>query len=482
VGKGHSKRIGKPEMSKKDFYRLMPFFAFATIFTLLFLHKPFFWDKDILDSKQAHWLLNSSFDFVFPNQIDSGHPPFIATLLALAWSVFGQSLAVSHLIMLPFTLGLIYQSYLLIKKVTDRHHYMILLLVLLDTSVLTQMITVSSDLAILFFLLLNVNALLAHKRKLLMLGLMGLALINMRSMILCFVLFVFDFILNYKNSKWQDLVKNSLYYIPGGLLASGFLAFHYLSKGWIMYHDQSPWIGCFEKVGAMGFFRNLALFIWRIIDFGRVIYAVFTILIVVWWVRKKIQIDKRLHPLLLLIVLLTASYIPNFRYENLISIRYVLPLIVMISIFVLAFLVEKFRKANAIFLIVALFLIGGNFIVYPDKIAQAWDATLAHTPYHGLHKKMLVFMDQNKIPINETGSKTPNLSKLKFVYLNNNESSFKDVDIKQDPYVLYSNIYNDFNDNEIDILNEHWIEKKRLQKLNIKLILYQNPNIKENEK
>src|SRR4051794_38753575 len=104
-------------MQRSDLKILWPFLCFYILLTFFVLHNSFFWDTIQLGSKQAHWFYDHNFKFFFlPEIIDSGHPPSFGIYLAICWKLFGKSLPVSHLAMLPFLLGIVIQVYLLLKK------------------------------------------------------------------------------------------------------------------------------------------------------------------------------------------------------------------------------------------------------------------------------------------------------------------------------------------------------------------------------
>lgn len=84
------------------------------IFALLVLGTaqfPFFWDTIQLGSKHAHYFYETNFrSIILPNEIDSGHIPSLGIYLALVWKIAGKSLVISHLAMLPFVMGIVFQS------------------------------------------------------------------------------------------------------------------------------------------------------------------------------------------------------------------------------------------------------------------------------------------------------------------------------------------------------------------------------------
>jgi hypothetical protein len=101
--------------NRKVWSQLLPFFVFFILFALVTLKLPFFWDKDILFSRLAHWLQAHHYSPVLPDSLDPGYPPSLAWLLAVTWNIFGTSLPAMHLLMLPFTLGIIWQTQLLLR-------------------------------------------------------------------------------------------------------------------------------------------------------------------------------------------------------------------------------------------------------------------------------------------------------------------------------------------------------------------------------
>ncbi|NLX71778.1 MAG: hypothetical protein GXY94_00535 [Bacteroidales bacterium] len=44
------------------------------------------------------------------------------------------------------------------------------------------------------------------------------------------------------------------------------------------------------------------------------------------------------------------------------------------------------RKLKLYALLLLLMFAGAHFWIYPDRIAKAWDATLAHQPYYALRE------------------------------------------------------------------------------------------------
>jgi len=140
-----------------------------------------------------------------------------------------------------------------------------------------------------------------------------------------------------------------------------------------------------------GFLRNIAILVWRLADYGRIFVWIIPVLAFVRYDRKRLLTDPAIK---LLLLLLTASLLfsaPTMLvYKILNGHRYLLPFYYLLSLLVvyLLFINPGFYPVrNLIFAIVLAGLVSGSFWVYPGKIANGWDATLAHLPYHHLRKK-----------------------------------------------------------------------------------------------
>src|SRR5512133_1184995 len=159
----------------KVWSQLLPFFAFFILFSFITLKLPFFWDKDILFPRLAHWRPSHHYSPVLPDSLDPGYPPVLAWLLAVAWNIFGTSLPVMHLLMLPFTLGIIWQSHLLLRQYIPVKTIPLALVILLaDPTFLAQTVVYSTDLVMLFFMLLALNSVLLNRKWILAIAVTGL--------------------------------------------------------------------------------------------------------------------------------------------------------------------------------------------------------------------------------------------------------------------------------------------------------------------
>ncbi|MDP3353257.1 MAG: hypothetical protein Q8S44_05920, partial [Flavobacteriaceae bacterium] len=347
-----------------------------------------------------------------PDNIDSGHIPAFGMYIALMWKIFERSLLISHLAILPFAIGIVFQLYKLTQKFIPKNYWgSALILILIDPSLLSQMILVSPDVPLIFFFLLAINSVLNNRQSLIMLSIIFLFLISMRGMMLSFCVLLFDLYLNlnFKNYKKiaLDLSKRSFIFLPAFLIFVSFSILHFNTKGWIGFHSNSPWAESFERVGISEFIYNIAILGWRILDFGRIgIWLVFIILFIVY--KNKVLIHHKTRILLFLSICIILILPANMLWaKGLIGHRYLIPIYIIFSLLSANILFSTFinNKLRSVMIIIwCLFIITGNFWIYPPKIAQGWDSTLAHIPYYNLRIDAIKYLDNEKIEISKVAS------------------------------------------------------------------------------
>jgi hypothetical protein len=464
-------------VNRRVWSQLLPFFSFFILFALVTLKLPFFWDKDIFFSRLAHWLPAHHYTPVLPDSLDPGYPTALGWLLAGTWNIFGTSLPAMHLLMLPFTLGIIWQTRLLLRQfIPEKLIPPAMVILLADPTFLAQTVVYSTDLVMLFFMLLALNAVLLKRKGILILAVTGLLFSHMRGVMVGATLGLFDL---YRNAQWKNrntFLKVFVPYLPGLVLFAGWLLFHYHTKGWIGYHPGSPWAGCYELVDGAGFIKNCGIVIWRLLDFGHIFVWIVVFMLIIPMLKKGGSPDKKPGDLLVLLILSMALTLPTMLiYKMLNGHRYLITVYYFLSLLAVYLLfstpvITRQKKWMTILIIAG--LLSGNFWVYPDKIAKGWDASLAHLPFPHLRHEMMTYIDQHHIPVNETGSRTPNTSVIDNIELNGDQRAFPWADLSKDKYVFYSNICNVFTDEEIDELKNQWLVEKEYRCLQVRVTLY----------
>ena len=308
-------------------------------FFLVFLNKEngFFWDTIQLASSHGNFYYFNNFShLLLPNELDSGHIPAFGMYIALVWKIFGRSIEISHLAMLPFVFGIVFHLNILCKRfISENYVGIAVLLIFLDASLMSQITLVSPDVPLMFFFLLAINAILKNNPKLIITSIFLLFLTSMRGMMLSVCLVLFDVCVNfgYKNlitiDKIKVLSKRSLLYLPSLLLFISFSLYHYHVKGWVGYHKDSPWAACFERVDFKGFVFNIGLLGWRILDFGRVgVWIVFIFLFIKY--KSQILHDKKNYILFLLFIIVLFLLPLNMLWaKGLLMHRYLMPIYIL---------------------------------------------------------------------------------------------------------------------------------------------------------
>jgi hypothetical protein len=432
-----------------------PFLYLSILFVLILMvatiQNGFFWDTVQLGSKHANFYFTTNFNsLLLPEIIDSGHIPTFGMYIALIWKIFGRNLIVSHLAMLPFVIGIIWQLNIVIKTFFKTSHSgFVLFLILLDPTLLSQMTLISPDVLLVFLFLLGLNSVLKNHKISLLFSVFFLFLVSMRGMMVAFCLLIIDVFLhiNFKNSFkhiFHSLLRRSAIYLPSLLLFVLFSIYHYIEKGWIGFHEDSPWADCFTPVDFNGFIYNIGILGWRLLDFGRVgIWFVFILLFLKY--RKEIFEDKQTRILLFIFICFIVILPANMLWaKNLLGHRYLLPIFLTFSLLTSKILFSINTNIKLRRILVSIWfvvLLSGNFWIYPNKISQGWDSTLAHLPYYELRKEVIKYFDNQNIDINEVQTFFPDSNIIDDIDLNGDFRKFKKFE-NGNGYVMYSNIHN----------------------------------------
>lgn len=452
------------------------FIAAYVMVNILSWQLPFFWDT-MTKGKRALWFYENGFQLLLPLDLDSGHPPFFPLYLASVWKLFGKSLLVSHLSMLPLLIGVAWQLLLLCRRFLRGQFFVIaLLLLFLEPTLLAQSTMMSADLVMVFFYLLGLNSILRHRQWLLFLALAGLFATSMRGMVMGGSLLVTDAILHYSFWRKKLSVRWFSPYFFSGVLLFSWLAYHYFATGWLLFTPSEKWTAGRESVGLMGVLKNVAIILRNLFDFGRVFIYFFLFLFGIKWLKNKPEFSSDLQQLIAItavpLVLLSLSFLP---FSNPIGCRYYMVVYIGVTV-VFVRIMQDFKRPFFIPGKVAtgflgLMLIGGHFWVYPDKIAKNWDSSLAHITYFDLRQKMNNYIEQRGLQPKQIGSQFPYISQS-VTNLTEKNGEFPEYDLEKHHYIIQSNVINDFADADLDSLRAHWTMEKEYRNPLIYIRLY----------
>lgn len=352
---------------------------------------------------------------------------------------------------------------------------------LLDATLLGQASLVSPDNILLFFFFLCLNGVFRKDKLTLLLSCIGLSVVSMRGMTMAVALMTYSFLIDYKEITSSKLFFYRTWpWVLGGSFGLAFLVYHYVEKGWNGYHEGSPWAVCFQKVDLEGFFRNLVLLVWRMLDFGRL--AVWLCIVAGTWIayKKKLLFQKEIrHSFLLFFIVLSFSC-PSFLLYNILNAhRYLLPVYVCASLVAAQLTIRVlfvYVKSKAWVAGFFLLLLSGHFWVYPDSVSKGWDSSLAYLPYFDLRQRMIDYIKQKDIPFDQVSTGAFNEQVFDHYDLSGDTAHFtlKGLDNK---YLFYSNIYNNYSDQELDELKCCWNKKQEFKKGQVRVTLYQNPKL-----
>ncbi len=445
------------------------------------LQNGFFWDSILLGSRYGQWYYHTNFSYLFVPDDIAGYPPLFGLLVALAWKIFGKTLAVSHLLILPFALAIVWQILALCRKfVSPKLAPFAALLLLLDPTLMAQCTQVAPDVLLVFLYLFSLNKILGNNRGPLIISLLFLGMLSPRGTIAVFLLFATEITLYLATAKENRpaLWRIFLSYVPAGLVVLAWQFLHYRHFGWIGYNPDSNWGEYSRFAGLGGMLRNAVIIGWRLLDFGR-IFIWFTLLAAaIYLYRKKISLPAKARKLLILVLVPFVGFSFIFLpYTNPIGHRYYLMVFLLFAllVFYLLTLVPNRNFRRGLYLIMVLGLLSGHFWVYPDTVAKGWDASLAHLPYFKLRREAIQYLDSKNIPLEKAGSDYPNVAPLTQTDLLPDNRTFKPKNLETDAYVLYSNVFNGFSDEEIAELKTNWQPVESWKRGQVFLILYKRP-------
>lgn len=438
-----------------------------------------FWDNVLFVSKIGGYLYDNGINALpLPELMDPAKPPTFSVMHAIAWKLLGRELWVSHLVQLPFMFFLLTQVYKLASYFLKEDFFIwsSIMLLLIEPTVSAQLVLVSPEIIQVSLFLLAINSILYRENKLLLAAIILLSIFSYRAMMLSLGVLFFDFtytvfitnslsVLKFIKSKWYT-------YLIGVTPAFIYLLWRYFFIGWIYTSPNSPWIEYYGIIDLNGFIRNIAVFIFRFIDFGRGIIIFVALAIII----KYKVLEKKL--LTLFLIFISASLVVgiiSILSKNPMGHRYFVSSFVVLPV-IIVYLIEAYSKnKKTLILIVALVYIGGNFMIYPKHISQGWDASLAFVPYFELRDNAIDYLDKHQIPISKTATFFPNINKVSDVSMNRDKRSFVSFSSKEE-YVLYSNVYN-LSDEELESLESDYLLLKTFKKGMVEVDVYKNRDL-----
>ena len=459
------------------------YYAFALMGSIFFfvINKDnfFYWDNISQISIPANWIYENSFSkFWVPDEYTTGHLPILPYYIAGWWKLFNRTLLISHLALLPFIFGFLYQ----IQKLTAQlfpykpiYQYAAIFIVLLDATLLAQFTLITPDIILSFLFVWALNALIANKKISFTIAIALLGLINMRGLVtlsgLSLFYLWFFFIMERKK---PDIKTLSPLIIPF-IIISVVYGWHYLEKGWLFHNAfGGRWENASKWAEYPHLIKNIAAFAFQQIDYGRIFLWSVNLFFIITIIKNKRKLNRNMTILYgLLLSQLVVWFAVTIPFQNFFGHRYFLPVFILLGLLTAYIITNYLNYKHTVFSVCFLFLISGYFWVYPRKIAQGWDATPAHWSYYKTRLAMIDYINKMQYHKNEISSFFPNLADTKNIDLITDKSfRFKEFNPDSDTLVLYSNTYN-VEDSVIDALffSGQWIEEYKIKNMQVEVIL-----------
>jgi len=455
--------------------------VFYTALTFFSASIPFFWDGETF-SRTAHYIYENSFSsFIVPVDCDTGNFPFFGTYMAVWWTIFGRSLLVSHIAMLPFLLGITWEFFILANRfLPPKYLPLLLLLLILQPVLLTQSIIMGYDLMMVYFFFLALNFLGSKKFVLYSFSLVLLCLSNMRGVILLPALLLFQIIL-LRHQQMKLKIKYFLPYLLPVIILCFWTFYHHAQTGWYL---SSPLRSSTDEhfVSAVMMLRQFIYILWKFADFGMIIPLLFFIITTIIFFLKK-KTDSKIKQLIFIMsVIMICLMLFMVPLSNPVGHRYfIIPslLLLLSCVYLLSFFKREFVK----YFIIGFFavsMITGNFWIYPERFGNGWDSSLKVLPFFKMEKNVHEYTKKLNVQLDQIAAGFPLFSDLRYTYLEENNSRFADIDDKpmnEYKYILYSNVSNNFPLETKKTIEKSWIPLKTFRSGMVYIIVYRNPSL-----
>ncbi|MBO5974962.1 MAG: hypothetical protein J6P95_04530 [Paludibacteraceae bacterium] len=419
--------------------------AIFLIVKFFLLNTYFFWDSLVIISRPATYLYdNGLFSLPFPVEFGVA-PNFPQFYTALMWKIFGRTLLVSHLCYLPFVFFLLFQTYILCKRFVGREFlFLAFLFVVSDATFLTQTLGLYADLFLMTFAVWSINNILRSRRLLLTVSLFLLSTVGERGMLVAVALTLLFLVVEYRNGLtfWSSLRNTILIFSPTLLCLVSFVVYQKITTGYLLLDnsDNSDWGEHWRLVDFQYFVKNILVLGFRFVEYGRIFLWIAFIYLFIKFKKNAVE------PFLLIAYSIVLGFLllATLPWYNPFGMRYFLLLYLLFSINLARSitLVSSQKKAKALLLILTIVLSSCHFFIYPEKLAQSWDSSLAHTPYFELRKKTIFFIEENNIPFSEVGVSFPLTEKCSLTDLSNENQQFDTYNFERNKWIIYTNIGN----------------------------------------
>jgi len=487
--------ILKQLKNKKNLFFLILVTLVYVILQIVCINNCYFWDNVQQISKEAHWFYINEFHSIpLPenSSVDLAgtgyHPPLMGIMTAVLWEIFGYHLWVSHVFTLLWGIILIFNVRKILRLLFPDFFYgWVLVIVLFESSLLTQFAIGSPDFILFTAFIISLRAVLERKPLLLTVGIFFLCCINMRGIFAGVILLIVNIYYSYldKGSKptTRSIFRTIIPYIPTLVILALYFTNYFIIHGW--FFSGSATSGHYSiPTGLTRIIKHSAEFGLRSIENGRFVVWFIVIYIAYLTYKSKTILTRYEKVILVFFLLLTSLYVLFiFITQMPFSARYFMPQFFLLTILTLQGVIRFFNKRTiySIFILILCMELTGHFWIYPDKIAKSWDCTLAHLPFYELRKECINYIASEKMNYKEISGGFCLYGNSRYIDLTKNDNTIGNELNRK--YFIYSNISN-VEDNFVKELHNRnmWVPIKNFEKGYVLITIYKNISININKK
>lgn len=417
--------------------------GFYLVVILLCLNVPFFWDT-ILTSSVAQWFYDNGIqNAIAPLKWDAGHPTLFQIYLTTCWKIFGKTLAVSHIAMLPFLWLMVFSFVYICQKISTFSAARILgfIFLLLHPYILTQSTLMSYDIIQIAFFLAALIGIIEKRKYWLLIGIWGLSACSIRGQMIGMVCLGCYLIFDIRN--WKN---NILMLIAGATPLLLWHLYHYDQTGWMISTPSDSWKTHRDVATAQQLISNIIGIARGFTDYGLLPFSILFLFAIATFRSKPLSsnIRKIFFTTTLIFVVLNASML---LFSNPIGHRYFMIIHAgMLLLIISQWKWIAFRKAWAVIIVAA--FISGHFWLYPQQFSNGWDVTLKYISYEKNRKDFFEYISENNIPAEEIASAFPLFCSEQQTNLTTGERllDISESGIEDYSYIAYSPVCNDMKD------------------------------------
>jgi len=479
----------------KNLFFLISVTLVYVILQIVCINNCYFWDNIQQISKEAHWYYINYFHSISSNSnstdviVGTGyHPPLMGIMTAVLWEIFGYHLWVSHVFALIWAIILIINVQKLLRLLFPEIYYgWVLVIVLMESSLLTQFAIGSPDFILFTAFVISLRAVLERKPVLLTIGIFFLCVINMRGIFAGVILLIVNICFSYfekvDKPTPRTIFKIIIPYIPTFVILAVYFTNYFIVHGW--FFSGTATSGHYSTPTDLNrIIKHAAEFGLRSIENGRFIVWFIGIYIAWLTLKTKTILTRNEKVILLCFLLLTGLYVLFiFITQMPFSARYFMPQFFLLTVLTLLGILRFFNKRTiySICILILCMELSGHLWIYPDRIAKSWDCTLAHLPFYELRKECFKYIDSKHLDSKEISGGFCIYGNSRYIDLNKKEYTIGSN--YNQKYFIYSNVSNVEDHFAKELQNRNiWVPIKDFRKGYVLIIIYKNITVNINKK